>query len=328
MKKNTPPVVPIFILSLPRSGSTLLQRLLLASGECATLGEPSLLLRFLGHDDIVARKATYWEHLVDTAIEDIRGVWPKFDSVYNTGVRSLVESIYSGLADGKRFFVDKTPRYSLIAEEIYSVFPDAKYLILWRHPLAVATSMTKTSPRKFWFPDEFAIDLHAGMQRLFNFSKRHADHICQVRYEDLVTNQESELSRIGDYLGLTELQAVLKKPLPRSAGGGLGDPTGTKKYSAVSDQSLLTWQKEINNWYRRQWVRNYCSKEHVAMMNELGYDAVVHFESKSFAWDFVSGVKDLLLSSIRRRRRLKKPLQVARHIKKLQNQHGYYLSFR
>lgn len=118
---------PVFLLSLPRAGSTLLQRLLLMSGKCATLGEPSLLLRFLGEGPAMTRKATYWESLVETAAADMRRAWPGYDAAYRAGVRDLMLGIYDGLADGKEWFLDKTPRYTLIAEEILATFPDAKF---------------------------------------------------------------------------------------------------------------------------------------------------------------------------------------------------------
>jgi len=63
---------PIFILSLPRSGSTLLQRLLLASEQCATLGEPSLLLRLLGDHTRIARYTSYRDNNVEVSMHDMQ----------------------------------------------------------------------------------------------------------------------------------------------------------------------------------------------------------------------------------------------------------------
>jgi hypothetical protein len=321
-------VQPIFILSLPRSGSTLLQRLLLSSGECATLGEASLMLRFLGHDELISRKATYWEFLVDIAMIDMRAQWPDFDAAYASGVRQMMSKIYAGLAEGKRYFVDKTPRYTLIAEEIYKVFPDAKYLVLWRHPLAVASSMSASSRRGYWFPDEYAIDLHAGLSRLQDFATRHADEICQVRYEDLVTDQTSVLRTIAAYLDLTCLTDVADKTLPTSAGGGLGDSTGTRKYSKISDRSLTSWHGQIDNWYRRRWVRRYCRGRVAAIMQEHGYGTEDVLSNGPHPVGLWSGLKDLLFAGHRRHRRLKKPLQVAREVARLRGQHGFDIVFR
>ena len=50
------------------------------SGKCATLGEPSLLLRFLGDGPALTRKATYWESLVETATAPLQA-WIVADCV-------------------------------------------------------------------------------------------------------------------------------------------------------------------------------------------------------------------------------------------------------
>lgn len=261
----------IFIFSLPRSGSTLLQRLLLSSGNCATLGEPSLLLRFLGGDALSVRKSTYWEYLVELAKDDMRAHWPGFDDAYRAGVRELMSRIYDGLSGGKEWFIDKTPRYTLIADEIIKVFPDAKFIVLWRHPLAVAASMAEK--RDYWYVNDYSIDLYGGLARLDAFSKRHKEAICELRYEDLVASPEQVLARVGTYLGWKDLAGVLSGPLASARSQSLGDQTGVRKYDALSCGSKDSWKKNYNNWYRRCWARRYTSNEGIApILESHGYE--------------------------------------------------------
>lgn len=322
-------VRPIFLLSLPRAGSTLLQRLLLASGRCATLGEPSLLLRFLGEGDVMTRKATYWESLVDTAVTDIRASWSGYDEAYRTGVRNLMLPIYEGLAGGKEWFLDKTPRYTLIAEELIRTFPDAKFIVLWRHPLAVAASIASTFRKDRWCPDEFAIDLHEGLDRLHRFSRDHADRICQVRYEDLVSEPEAELARVGAYLGWDGLAEVAGRELVPSAGGTLGDPTGVKKYQKVSSASREAWKGKLGNWYRRGWAKRYLSGDRAEWLRDLGYELPADLAVQSWlAGNPLAGVTDWLTARIRIRRRLRQPTWLPRFARKFRREHGYEVSFR
>ena len=206
---------PVFLLSLPRAGSTLLQRLLLMSGKCATLGEPSLLLRFLGEGPAMTRKATYWESLVETATADMRKAWGGYDEAYRKGVRDLMQGIYDGLAEGKEWFIDKTPRYTLIAEEILATFPDAKFIVLWRHPLAVAASVSSTFRKGRWCPDEFGIDLHEGQARLQEFCRRHGERVFQIKYR-------GPGDRSGRGVGTAGGLPRLGEP-GRGAGAGAGD---------------------------------------------------------------------------------------------------------
>lgn len=317
-------VKPIFILSLPRSGSTLLQRLLLGSGQCATLGEPSLLLRFLGNDAAVTRKATYWEFLVTAAEQDMRDRWQGFDSAYYEGIRDLMNRIYLGLANGKPWFIDKTPRYTLIADEIIKVFPDAKFIVLWRHPLAVTASMA--AGKNYWFPDEYAIDLYEGFERLADFSTKNKSRICEVRYEDLVDQPVNELKRIGDYLGWRDLPQVLEQSLTKSAGGSLGDHSGVNKYAALSADSKDKWLDSYSNWYRLSWARSYVSGRRADLMEELGYPLPEIFRKSGGS--FFSGFKDSLLASRRSARRHKNPVWLKRFSREYRKNHGYDVAFR
>lgn len=318
---------PVFLLSLPRAGSTLLQRLLLMSGKCATLGEPSLLLRFLGEGPAMTRKATYWESLVETAAADMRRVWPGYDAVYRAGVRDLMLGIYDGLADGKEWFLDKTPRYTLIAEEILATFPDAKFIVLWRHPLAVAASLSSTFRKGRWCPDEFGIDLHEGQARLQEFGERHADRVHALRYEDLVSDPAGELAKLGDYLGWENLPEVLERELVTTTGGTLGDPTGVKRYPRISPDSRDAWQAELSNWYRRAWARRYVSGERAAGMKRLGYE-LPEAIARGGRPGLCAGLVDWFAARRRIHRRLRRPTWLPRFLRSFRRERGYEVSFR
>ena len=320
---------PIFLLSLPRSGSTLLQRLLIADGRCATLGEPSLLLRLLGNDDeMMVRKATYWESLVETSRQDIRKAWGGFDDAWRLGVRDLMSRVYDGLAGEKKWFLDKTPRYTLIAEEIIRTFPDAKFIVLWRHPMAVAASLSNTFRKGRWCPDEYAIDLHAGLDRLHAFRTAHAAEICEVRYEDLVENPARELERVGEYLGWPSLPDAAGRELVGSTGGTLGDPTGVKKYDRVSAKSREAWASQLGNWYRRRWARRYFHAGRTPWLAELGYE--LPGETLRAPWwrgNPAAGALDWISARRRINRRLRRPKWPARFARRFRSEHGFDPSF-
>ena len=306
----------------------MLQRLLLADGRCATLGEPSLLLRLLGGDEVVVRKATYWESLVTTSQDDIREAWGGFDEAWRQGVRGLMNRIYDGLAGDKEWFLDKTPRYTLIAEEIIRTFPDAKFLVLWRHPMAVAASVAYTFRKGRWCPDEYAIDLHAGLDRLHAFCTAHETQICQVRYEDLVEDPARELGRIGEYLGWDGLAEAGGRELPGSAGGTHGDPTGVKKYATVSPKSRDAWVEQIDNWYRRGWARRYLHAERAEWLSALGYELTDEILGAPWwrgrVW---AGVLDWFSARRRIRRRLTHPRWPMRFARDFRREHGFDVSF-
>jgi len=293
---------PIFIFSLPRSGSTLLQRLLMSSGECASLGEPTLLLRFLGDGSRVARYTSYRETNLEASLCDIRKKWDGFDQVYNRRVNDLMSEVYDNLAEGKRYFLDKTPRYTLIAEEIKECFPDAKFIVLWRHPLAIAASITSTFFKNKWRFEDFEIDLTIGLDRLNDFERNHADEICSIRYEDLAQSPAKVLGKIGHYLGIDQLALRAAEKLPESTGGTLGDPTGTKKYTTISSNSRDQWIHEYNNWYRRKWARDYFKHSRSKWLADKGYTLPEIITSDN-GGAYLTGLKEKIYVKTKRRSR-------------------------
>jgi len=318
----------VFLLSMPRAGSTLLQRLLMGSGVCKTVGEPSFLLRFLGEGDPILRASTYSEALVETAIDDMRRAWSGFDACYRKGVHDMAAAIYQGLADGKPYFIDKTPRYSLIAEDLVELFPEAKFIVLWRHPIAVMNSMSTTFREGRWEPNSFDLDLYRGMDQLRSICAKHGPRIHQVKYEDLAANPEKELATLGAYLGIPDLSEVAGRELEKGNHGKLGDPTGVKKYSKVSAASISEWEAGIRNWFRERWVKKYFSGERAEFFRSLGYELPQRMKDGTVPLGLFDGIRDWLYCSKIMNRRLLRPLGSKRRIRRQAKKRGYFVAFR
>ena len=326
---DVPDTQIVFLLSMPRAGSTLLQRLLMGSGVCKTVGEPSFLLRFLGiNGDPILRAATYSEALVETAIDDMRKAWGGFDACYKKGVHDLAVSIYDGLAGEFPFFIDKTPRYSLIAEELVELFPEAKFIVLWRHPIAVMNSMSTTFREGRWEPHSFDLDLYHGMDQLRAICEKHPSRVHQVKYEDLAADPEKELASLGAYLGIPTLGDVANRELTKGNDGKLGDPTGVKKYSKVSPDSISEWERGIRNWYREAWVKKYFTGKRAEFFQSMGYDLPKNMKEGKVPFGLIDGIKDWLYSSRVINRRVLRPLGSKRRMKKAAEKRGYFVVYR
>ncbi|WP_035616195.1 sulfotransferase [Haloferula sp. BvORR071] len=319
----------VFLLSMPRAGSTLLQRLLMGSGVVKTVGEPSFLLRLLGlGGDPLLRASTYSEALVETAMDDMRKAWGGFDACWKKGVHDMAVSIYNGLAGGFPYFLDKTPRYSLIAEELVEVFPEAKFIVLWRHPLAVMNSMSTTFREGYWEPNSFDLDLYHGIDQLRKICAKHGDRVHQVKYEDLAANPQEELARLGAYLGMPNLAEVADKELAKGNEGKLGDPTGVKKYSKVSAASISEWEGGIRNWYREGWVKKYFRGERAEFFRSMGYDLPQSMKEGKVPLGLLDGIRDWLYANRVLNRRILRPLGAKRRINKQAKRRGYHVTFR
>lgn len=264
-------VLPIFILSLPRTGSTLLQRLLASDPRISTTSEPWLLLPWLHPLVSDGAGAEYSHQTLRIALQEMIDALPDGRQDYFDAVRQAGLHIYSQLSrPDSIYFLDKTPRYHLIAEQIFQTFPDAKFIVLWRNPLAVVASMLGFRPP--WNLYDWYIDLYKGFENLYAFELAHCDGILSVRYEDLIQNKEETLGRIFNYLAL-DFQPVAYPMAEISNNSQLGDKKGLQKYSSqVSDASLDRWIAVLANPVRRSWSRRYLRFIGRERLSRIGYE--------------------------------------------------------
>jgi hypothetical protein len=138
-------VEPIFILSLPRSGSTLLQRALAMYPEVATTSEPWLMLALLAPLHPGTPGDVGWQRTLNTAVGEFIAELPVGERQYLAAAGRFAGDLYAGAAsDQTRYFLDKTPPYHWVADELVETFPEGRFIFLWRPPLAVASSIFET----------------------------------------------------------------------------------------------------------------------------------------------------------------------------------------
>jgi len=123
----------VFVFSLPRSGSTLLQRALMSHPEIHSTSEPWVLLPLAymlpNKEEIIA---PYNHSHAQTALSELIQKLPNKEADYHEAVAKFVENIYAQLSpEGTSYFLDKTPRYYLIIPLIAKLFPDAKFMQAW-----------------------------------------------------------------------------------------------------------------------------------------------------------------------------------------------------
>lgn len=271
-------VTPLFLLSLPRSGSTLLQRILGRHGEIATGPEPTFLLplfNLVEESDVVA---TYDHHYTARAIDDF------FSSQNDGAFRATVErwtsdayeqAVTARVGDGERpqYFLDKTPKYHQIASEIVETFAAAPIVLLWRNPLAVISSMMTTWGGGRWMLQHFRLDLYDGLPRLVDVAERFPDRVLAVRYEDLVSDPEHEVRRLFAYLDLEFNNEVLVDFKSVELRGRVQDPNvGTAGFTSVRDDRVDTWTAILANPLRKRWCRRYLRWLGADRLATMGYD--------------------------------------------------------
>lgn len=225
---------PIFILGLPRSGTTLVERITSNHSSVHAAGELPAL------SEAISLTARRTESLSVTNWLELAAAIPKLDA-------ASVAREYLTLAGPRRGvkprFIDKQPVNFLYCGLILRAFPNAAIVHVTRHPLAACYAIYKT---RFGGTYPFAYDLnelaefYIGYRRLMaHWHRVLPGRILDVAYEDVVTAQEATTRRLLDFSGLPFENACLDFHL---------NPASTATASSVQvrqplyDSSLYQWR--------------------------------------------------------------------------------------
>ena len=244
----------IFIFSLPRSGSTLLQRMFCRATAVKSISEPALLLPLLYHRYNKEIYSSYNVQVFSKGIDDLVSLYRNGWDDYDAELRSFVLKLYgNGLGENGKYFVDKTPRYSLIAPEIVELFPRAKFIFLWRDPLLIIDSTIESLWSGRWLPGRISIDFEQGVRGLCSAAEALGDRAIHIRYEELVSAPEEKFGSLLRELKMTHLYEGVDRRLPRRS-GRLGDPAVSSLSEAVFKTSASRSLRHMGSFVRQRWV--------------------------------------------------------------------------
>jgi Sulfotransferase family len=263
---------PLFLLSLPRSGSTLVQRVMGAHPDVATAAEPWVLLPHMYATRADGVYAEYGHALAARAINEFATALPGGEQAYRDELREFALRLYERAAGGSAaYFLDKTPRYHFIADELFSLFPEGKFVFLWRNPLSVVASTVETWGRGKWKIGRWRIDLFEGIANLVASRERHADSSLSMRYEDLVSDPDTSWPALFEYLELPFDPGILSSFPSVQVPGRFGDPTGVEAYDRLTTRSIDKWRSTLANPFRKRWSRDYLRWIGAERLAVMGY---------------------------------------------------------
>jgi tetratricopeptide (TPR) repeat protein len=187
--------VPIFIVGLPRSGTTLLERVLGNHSAVADAGELGDLLWQLRWAANLPGPARLDLPLLERAAGVDYGV---------VGRRYLAHTRWR--AAGRPFLTDKLPPNFLHVGFIRRALPQAKVLHLVRDPMDVCLSNLKElfAAAYYYSYDLDELAGHYGRYRrlMAHWHAQLPGFVLDVAYADLVTDPEGTTRRILDFCGL------------------------------------------------------------------------------------------------------------------------------
>lgn len=268
--------VPLFLISLPRSGSTLLQRMLATHPQIATGPEPTFLLPLLhvGRSSDVA--ATFDQRFTAQAVEDFLASTGAPTETFDSMVRSAAASMYGAATDtGARYFLDKTPKYHMICADLVRIFPDAPFVVLWRNPLSMIASLMSTwgGGGGRWNLHHFRLDLFHALPHLVDTVRSAPERFHRVRYEDLVESPTTETAAIFDALSLDPSEGRIDSFGEVELVGRVQDPNvATADFASVRTDRVDRWTSILSNPIRKAWCRRYLDWLGRDSLDEMGYD--------------------------------------------------------
>jgi tetratricopeptide (TPR) repeat protein len=197
-----PSSAPIFIVGLPRSGSTLIEQILASHSQVEGTMELPNILNMVGQfDDVAAGRDGYPETVGRASAAQLAAL----------GRRYLEET--AALRSGREHFTDKLPNNFSHIGLIHAILPDAAIIDARRHPMDACFSTFK---QYFAEGQTFSYDL-ADLGRYYRCYLSLMDHwdrvlpgrVLHVQYEELVREPEANIRRLLEHCGLPYEAACL-----------------------------------------------------------------------------------------------------------------------
>jgi predicted Zn-dependent protease len=197
---------PIFIVGLPRSGSTLIEQILASHSQVEgtmELPDAGMLARIVGARTTRPGTAAYPRALGKFSREELRELGERYLS--QTRIQRKTAAPY---------FIDKMPNNFAHVGFIHLMLPCAKIIDARRHPLGCCLSAFK---QHFARGQAFTYDLaelgryyHDYVELMAHFDAVLPGRVHRVFYENMVDDTEGEVRRLLDHCGLPFEPGVLK----------------------------------------------------------------------------------------------------------------------
>jgi len=220
---------PIFIVGLPRTGTTLTERILSSHSRVRTIDETQFI-------QMVVRRESGVESLDKINPEMVEAMAGKDITLLADG---YMDAVAYAMGD-EEFFVDKLPYNYLYLGFIAKAWPEARIVHLQRHPLDACFAMYKQPHFAFAFALGDLGRYYLAYDRLMRHWRAVlGERLIEVRYEALVTDQEAQTRALLHKLGLAFEPACLAFEKNAAASATASSVQVREK---IHDRSVNRWR--------------------------------------------------------------------------------------
>jgi putative sterol carrier protein len=213
---------PVFVLTVARSGSTLLRFIMDSHPDLACPPETNVAQACLG-------LARLWEILRPSPESADRDFMPgeapdHLIPAAAASIRAAIGEIYGDYVAqrGKRRWCDKSLDSARLAGLLAHVYPDAQFVCLYRHCMDVVLSAVEAAP---WGLNGYGFEPYVmgspgnmvmaaarcwvdQTKAIIDFQDAHLERCHGIRYEDLVFDPEGVARGLFEYLGLAPVPGI------------------------------------------------------------------------------------------------------------------------
>lgn len=227
---------PIFIIGQPRTGTTLIERIIVARDDVHSAGE----LQQFGFGIKRLGKVAYKGVISSEAVHAAANIDLKeLGETYMRTTRSLRSDL--------PYFVDKLPLNYLYAPLIAAALPNAKIIHVTRDPMDSCFASYKQ-----YFAEAYFHSYDQGEMARHHMRYRHlmdhyrtilGDRMIDVAYEDVVDNMEGQARRLTDFMGLEWQNASLEFHKQKTA---VTTASSTQVREKTHSRSVGRWREYEN----------------------------------------------------------------------------------
>jgi Sulfotransferase family len=177
---------------------------------------------------LCAQLALVWSMVEGVPLSPTAGVAPSMvpaaaiDAVHAT-MNAIIEAHLT--RHNKRIFCDKTLGAARFGELLHRVYPNARFICLYRHPMDVIMSGIEASP---WGFQGYGFETHVAatpdntvfalarywaelVSAILDLERLYPERCLRVRYEDLVTSPEEIAREIFAFIGAEDVPGISKR---------------------------------------------------------------------------------------------------------------------